>query len=159
MQRLLTHNSMATGPPTPPSRFWLIILFSILLLQDYLVFPLFLLFPPTLRPLEMLAAVVWIPPASASWESAALWFKQQNPSVSLILYINRKWRPYCCRRMLWKCLFFHKDHLICHFWHVKESAAWFSHVKEDVSVSGVSFFLCALFMREWLLKCSQWDPS
>ena len=42
-----------------------------------------LFFPPTSRPPEKLAAGFQIPPAPASWESAALWFKQHNPRCPL----------------------------------------------------------------------------
>lgn len=71
MQSLLSQYYMTKYPPPPLVNYP----FSIPLLQDYLLFLRFLRFPPTFRPLEMLAADFKIPPASASWESAALWFE------------------------------------------------------------------------------------
>lgn len=112
-------------------------LFSILLLQDYLVFLLFLLFPPTPQPLEMLAAD-FQGPSSLQQAGNPLPFglnsrtppcpllHTQTGSEDLIaageccksVYFPWK-RTFCCVRP------------VCSLWHVNESAdllCWFKAI-------------------------------
>lgn len=121
------------------------ILIPFLLLLDYLVFLLFLSFPPTLQPLEMLAADFRFHQPLLAGNLLPFGLSSKTLCVPYSIH-KQEVRTLLLRENVVKVFILINLHLICHFWHF---FTCFSHVKENLS--RVSFFICmTLCMGKWL---------